>query len=58
MKKFYLSWTESYTAEAIIEAETEEDALQKWEDGDFEYRGKLGEFGINIEDSPEIEEWE
>lgn len=55
MKKFSIQWSEEvrYNCEVTIEAKSEEEALQKWKDGDYEKHNR-DEADCTVDEEPMI----
>ena len=54
MAKFQISWTEEYWFKATIEADTEQEAMDIWQDNAYPSAGKLEPYGFEIQDNVDI----
>lgn len=52
MPKYEIEWTEEYWFRVKIEANTEQEAMDKWSNGD--YNQELDPYGVDIQDGVDI----
>lgn len=52
MAKYEIKWTEEYWFKATFEADTEQEAIDKWSAGD--YNQELDPYGVEIQDGVDI----
>lgn len=55
MAKYQIEWTEEQWFRTTIEADTKQEAIDKWSAGNYYIDGRIEPYGVEIQDGVDVE---